>query len=326
MANIREIAKASGVSQATVSRVLNGYQYVRAEKRESVLKAMETLGYSRNLNAVNLSQGKTDMVGVVLPAINHPYFGAMVEGIAEEAIKKQVQLVLFQSSYEEKKELEALSLLQGRKLDGIIFCSRAAGDQALIKHKSSGPIVLGEDSDLEFFSSVSISHEAAFQSGLQYLMANGHTDIAVCLSRKEGINSLKRIKAYKEQLGNRARQEWIFEGCLKLEDGMKVIGQYRNLKKKPSAFLVTNDQAAAGIMLAAKKENIRIPEDLSLLSFDNQPISGIFGLSTIDIPVKEMGRQLLAALLAKREVPGSSERKLVLPHSIVERKTVKKIT
>lgn len=83
MANIREIARLAGVSVSTVSRVLNNHPYVSSAKKDAVLKTIEKLDYSRNINAVHLSQGKTNMVGVVLPAINHPYFSALLEGIAE---------------------------------------------------------------------------------------------------------------------------------------------------------------------------------------------------------------------------------------------------
>lgn len=132
MANIREIARLAGVSVSTVSRVLNNHPYVSPDKREAVLKTIRELNYSPNINAVHLSRGKTNMVGVVLPTINHPYFSELLEGIAEEAIKHNIQLVIFQTGYNLEKEFEALEQLRGHLIDGVIIASRAIPFDSLL--------------------------------------------------------------------------------------------------------------------------------------------------------------------------------------------------
>src|SRR5690606_34576394 len=104
-------AKMAGVSVTTVSRVLNNHPYVSEEKRAAVLQAMERVNYQRNINAVHLSTGKTLLIGVAVPFTNHPYFGLLVEGIANEAIKNNYKLVLFQTNYEKDREIEALKML-----------------------------------------------------------------------------------------------------------------------------------------------------------------------------------------------------------------------
>ncbi|WP_368859077.1 LacI family DNA-binding transcriptional regulator [Cohnella sp. GbtcB17] len=101
MANIKDIAKLAGVSVTTVSRVINGIPYVSEEKKEAVLRAMEMTNYERNMNAVHLIKGKTNLAGVVVPSIKTPYFGLVVESIAEEALKNNYNLVLIQTNYEE---------------------------------------------------------------------------------------------------------------------------------------------------------------------------------------------------------------------------------
>jgi DNA-binding LacI/PurR family transcriptional regulator len=94
MANIKDIAKLAGVSVTTISRVINGHPYVSEEKREAVMRAMEETNYERNINAVHLIKGKTNLIGVMVPSIKRPYFGLVVEGIAEEALKGIYKLVL----------------------------------------------------------------------------------------------------------------------------------------------------------------------------------------------------------------------------------------
>lgn len=324
MTNIREIARLAGVSVSTVSRVLNDHPYVSKNKRDIVLKTIEKLDYSPNINAVHLSRGKTNMLGVVLPTINHPYFSGFIEGIAEEAIKHDIQLVLFQTGYNPEKELEALEQLRGHLIDGVIFGSRAIEFDLLMKYKEAGPIVLCEDADQEEFPSISIKHVEAFNLGLDFLISKGHDRIAICLGRLEGTNSLKRQNAYEEkmfQIGKSVPEEWIIDQCLMIQDGEKVVDRFLQMNEKPTAFLVGNDQVAAGMITAFFKKGLSVPEDLAVLSFDNHPISEIMGITTIDIPTKQLGGSALHAFI-KRKEDSAYASKIVLPFHIIQRNSV----
>ncbi|WP_079509219.1 LacI family DNA-binding transcriptional regulator [Mesobacillus jeotgali] len=324
MANIREIARLAGVSVSTVSRVLNNHPYVRSDKRDTVLKTMERLDYRPNINAVHLSRGRTNMIGVVLPTINHPYFSELLEGIAEEAMKHNIQLVLFQTGYHEEKEFEALQQLRGQLIDGVIFASRAMAFDSLLNYSDDGPIVLCEDSDQEEFPSISIKHVEAFNIGLDYLISKGHEKIGICLGRLEGTNSQKRKDAYENKMKSiqmKLRSEWIIGQCLMIQDGKQVIDQFMKMEEKPTAFIVGNDQVTAGMVTEAKNYGLDIPGDLALLSFDNHPISEILRITTIDIPTKHLGISAFKALLKRTEEKGYAQ-KFILPYKLIERDTV----
>ncbi|MBT2681003.1 LacI family DNA-binding transcriptional regulator [Bacillus sp. ISL-35] len=324
MANIREIARLAGVSVSTVSRVLNNHPYVSTEKRDAVLETMKKLDYSPNINAVHLSRGRTNMVGVVLPTINHPYFSELLEGIAEEAMHHNIQLVIFQTGYHEEKEFEALEQLRGQLIDGVIFASRAIPFGTLMNYKGAGPIVLCEDSDQDEFPSISIKHVDAFNLGLDYLITKGHQKIAICLGRLEGTNSRKRKNAYVKKMkmiGEDVRSEWILGQCLMIEDGKEVIDQYLKMEVRPSAFIVGNDQVAAGMMTAAHKLGLDIPGDLGIISFDNHPVSEILDITTISIPTKQLGTTALKALI-KRSAEKEFANKITLPFQLIERDSV----
>ncbi|MGE8203560.1 LacI family DNA-binding transcriptional regulator [Heyndrickxia sp. NPDC080065] len=325
MANIREIAKLAGVSITTVSRVLNNHPYVSEEKKEAVHRAIETLNYKRNIHALHLSKGSSNMVGVVIPTINHPYFSSIVEGIADEAMKHDLQLVLFQTNYETTKEIDSLELLRGQLIDGLIFCSRAISYDVLLEYKSYGPIILCEDSDQSDFPSISIPHKEAFQFGMEYLISKGHSKIAYTLGRLEGPNSLKRRKAYAsmmKRINQSIHNDWIFDECLTINDGTQIVDKYKELKEKPTAFLVTNDQVAAGLKLAADELRLKIPQDIAILSFDNQPISQILGISTIEIQTKEIGRIAIKSVIQFEEIIKKKKNKILLPFTLIERSTV----
>ncbi|GMB08745.1 LacI family transcriptional regulator [Thermolongibacillus altinsuensis] len=294
MANIREIAKIAGVSVATVSRVLNGYPYVKEEKRNAVWEAVEKLNYTKNINAVHLAKGKTSIIGVVLPYVNHPYFSTIVEGISIEALRYGYHLLLFQTNYEEKKEIEALEMLKMKQVDGMIICSRTLGWKFIEAYKEYGPIVLCEDVKGRDLLSVYINHYEAFMLGMEYLIEKGHRKIGYCIGRTTGTNSKDREAAYRDALrkiNESPRQEWIFDHCLYIEDGKRVVNELLAMREKPTALLVSSDQVAAGIVLWGQSAGWRIPEDLAILSFDNHPISEALQITTMDLPLSIMGKK-----------------------------------
>lgn len=295
MANIKDIAKLAGVSVTTVSRVLNNHPYVSKDKKEAVLRAMEEYNYQRNINAVHLSKGKTFLIGVVVPFTNHPYFGLLVEGIAKEAVKNNYKLVLFQTNYEEDREIEALEMLQHKQIDALIICSRSCGWDVIEEYVEYGPIIFCEDSRSRNVSSTFIDHYKCFTNALEYLYNKGHQKIGYCVGRKSGTNSEQREKAYRDFLKKANLSfdpDYIFFECLKFEDGVKVVHKLTKMDNPPTALLVTSDIVAAGIITYCKEKEILIPDDLAIVGFDNQPIAKIMHITTLEIPLVEIGEKL----------------------------------
>lgn len=295
MANIKDIAKKAGVSVTTVSRVLNNQPYVSEEKREAVIRAMEENNYQRNLNAVHLSKGETFLIGVVIPVTNHPYFGLIIEGMANEAVKNNYKLVLFQTNYEENREIEALKMLQHKQIDALIICSRSCGWDVIDEYVQYGPIVLCEDSRGRNVSSTFIDQYKSFFNALEYLHHKGHESIGYCIGRKSGTNSKLREKAYKEFLKKfdlPLDPSYIFYDSTKFEDGVKVVQQLTTMEKPPTALLVTSDIVAAGMITYCKEKEIAIPDELAIMGFDNQPVAKIMHITTLEIPLVEIGRKL----------------------------------
>ncbi|NYE05762.1 DNA-binding LacI/PurR family transcriptional regulator [Bacillus niacini] len=303
MANIKDIAKIAGVSVTTVSRVLNNHPYVSKEKKEAVLQAMEEYNYQRNINAVHLSKGKTFLIGVVIPFTNHPYFGLLVEGIAKEAVKYNYKLVLFQTNYEVVREIEALEMLQHKQIDALIICSRSCGWDLIDEYLEYGPIIFCEDSRGRNVSSTFIDHYKCFYNALEYLYDKGHRKIGYCVGRKSGTNSRQREKAYRDFLDKEHLSfdpDYIFYECLKFEDGVKVVQQLTRMDNPPTALLVTSDIVAAGMITYCKEKGILIPDDLAIMGFDNQPVAKIMHITTLEIPLVEIGEKLFLQALDSR--------------------------
>jgi len=295
MSNIRDIARIAGVSVTTVSRVLNGEPYVSEDKKKAVLHAIEVTNYRRNFNAVNLSKGKTNLMGIVIPFSNHPYFGLIVEGIANEAIKNNIKLMLFQSNYDENREIEALEMLKHKQIDSLIICSRICRFEIIQEYLKYGQIILSEDTRKTNVSSTFIDHYKAFTIGLNYLYEKGHRKIGYCIGRSTGTNSLQREMAYKDFLKKYNLpfiNHYIFNNCFHFEDGERVVKSFIHLENHPTALLVTSDQVAAGILTCCRDQGIKIPDDLSIIGFDNQPISKAMKITTVEIPLVEVGKKL----------------------------------
>lgn len=320
MANIRDIAKMAGVSVTTVSRVINNHPYVSAEKVSAVIEAMKKYNYHRNINAVHLSKGKTFLVGVVVPFSNHPYFGLLLEGIATAALENNYKLVLIQTNYEEDKELEALKMLEDKQIDALIICSRICEWNLIEGCSANGPIVLCEDARNKPVSSTFIDHYKSFTMALNFLYKKGHTKIGYTIGRQSGTNSKQRDEAYKDFLKRHTfplEPGYIFSGCFNFEDGDQVVEKLLQMKNRPTALLVTSDQVAAGIVTRCREQGILVPENLAIMSFDNQPISKVMHITTLEIPLVEVGKKLFGQAMKGEHVSHEE-----IPVRFIERQTV----
>ncbi|WP_096187139.1 LacI family DNA-binding transcriptional regulator [Evansella halocellulosilytica] len=302
MANIKDIAKTAGVSVTTVSRVLNNHPYVSKEKKEAVEQAMKMYNYQPNINAVHLSKGKTFLIGVVVPFTNLPYFGLLVEGIANEAVKNNYHLVLIQTNYEKDRELDALMMLKHKQIDALIICSRICHWDIIEEFEAYGPIILCEDARGKEVSSTFIDHYKSFIHALTYLHKRGHQRVGYCLGRKSGTNSTQRESAYRDflkEINEPFKQHYVFYDCYDFVDGERVVERLLEMGQPPSALLVTSDQVAAGVLTCCQKHHIKVPDDLAIMGFDNQPIAKIMNITTLEIPLIEVGKKLFHQAIGK---------------------------
>ncbi|WP_312474110.1 LacI family DNA-binding transcriptional regulator [Neobacillus sp.] len=321
MTNIKDLAKMAGVSVTTVSRVLNNHPYVREDKRNAVLEAINRSNYQPNMNAVHLSTGKSFLVGVVVPYIDHPYFALLIKGMASEALENNYKLVLFQTNYLETREIEALQMLKQKQIDALIICSRKCSWGIIEAYMTYGPIILCEDTRGKRVSSTFVDHYKSFMIALEYLYQKGHRQIGYCIGRKSGTNSRQRELAFKDFVENYHlpyEPAYIFEHYTHFEDGEQIIERIQQMSNPPSALLVTSDEVAAGIVTCAQNRNISIPGDLALIGFNNQPIAKMMNITTIEIPLVDIGRKLfLQGINISKEATYQE-----IPVTLIERESV----
>lgn len=282
----------AGVSISTVSRVLNNHPYVNEQKRKEILAIIEKLNYSQNSNAIHLVRGKTNVIGVLLPFVNNQYYSAIIEGISREAAKHNYNIMLCQTGYSPEKEIEILNMLKMKKLDGVIICSKINACKEIEKYVKFGPIVTCEDTLSSTISSIHIDHYKTFALGMEYLIEKGHTRIGYCIGRSNSFNSINRKQAYSDALSSihvMPKEEWGFVDCFTIGDGTRVIQSLLYMKERPTALLVSCNHIAAGIVTAASKSGLSIPDDITIIGCDDQQVAEILDITTIAHSSVEVG-------------------------------------
>ncbi|WP_127529253.1 LacI family DNA-binding transcriptional regulator [Paenibacillus kobensis] len=318
MTTISEIAQKAKVSRTTVSRVLNHHPYVKADKRDAVLQAIQELQYVPNFNAVHLSKGRTNVLGVIVPKIDHPFFSQLIAGIGEVCNRYRYSLLLHQSNNDLNQELHFFNQLKYKLVDGLLLGSAISPPHVLDELSNYGKIVCCEASGCDKMASVSVNHEAGIQLALDHLREQGHQNIGLCIGNAKSGVGIKRAQAFFQyqqnyQLGWNA--SWYFDGNYTIEDGIQVARQLFRQSHRPTAIVVGSDYVAAGILYEARIQGIPVPDGFAVIGFDNQPISEVVELSTIDQPIVELGimaAELLFLQLHDQQVSSTNQLNLKL--------------
>lgn len=329
MPTIRDVAQLSGISKTTVSRIINNKGYVSEEKKTLVLKAMEELEYHPNLSARRLRGQLTTTIGVIVPRITNPFFSYLIDAIEQEAYKKGHQVLIFQSNEDPQKELSFLNLLRAKQVDGIIMTAVENQWDKIKPFTNYGPIVLCnvyiENSKVP---SVCLNQFKGTYDGIYHLIERGHRKIAYCTGgfyREEGKGK-ERNRGYQkalEESGISVNPNWIFVNQHSIEDGQQVFQKIMQMKEKPTAVFTGSDEIASGMIAEASIHGIRIPEDLAIIGFDDQPIARVVSpkLTTIRQPVNQLGEKAVEIMFDKLSDVNSVDLHHELPIELIVRQS-----
>ncbi|GAB1806144.1 MULTISPECIES: LacI family DNA-binding transcriptional regulator [Priestia] len=305
MPTIYDVAKLSGLSKTTVSRVINNHSYVSEEKKNLVLKAMKELNYTPNPSARKLRGQVTTTIGVIVPRIVNPFFSYLVDSIEQVAYKNGYHVLIFQSNEDKEKELAFLNLLKTKQVDGIIMTS-IENDWSIIEpFTESGPILLCN----EYVNNANVpivrldQYKGAY-IGVKHLLEKGHRKIGYCtggLFAEEGKDK-DRNQGYQKALqeaGIEPDPKWIFVNQHSIEDGKQVVKKILSMEDRPTAIFTGSDEIAGGMMIEAKECDLKIPNDLAIIGFDDQPLAQMLDpkLTTIRQPIDQMGVKAMETLI-----------------------------
>lgn len=305
MPTIYDVAKLSGLSKTTVSRVINNHSYVSEEKKNLVLKAMKELNYTPNPSARKLRGQVTTTIGVIVPRIVNPFFSYLVDSIEQVAYKNGYHVLIFQSNEDKEKELAFLNLLKTKQVDGIIMTS-IENDWSIIEpFTESGPILLcNEYVNNANVSIVRLDQYKGAYIGVKHLLEKGHRKIGYCtggLFAEEGKDK-DRNQGYQKALqeaGIEPDPKWIFVNQHSIEDGKQVVKKILSMEDRPTAIFTGSDEIAGGMMIEAKECDLKIPNDLAIIGFDDQPLAQMLDpkLTTIRQPIDQMGVKAMETLI-----------------------------
>jgi LacI family transcriptional regulator len=330
------LAESLKLSISTVSRVLNGKAEefrISEDTQKRVLKAAQDYRYTPNSLARGLKLDKTDTIGLIIPDIANPFFADIAKRIEQEARSKGYFIILCDSGENQEEEVKLLHLLESRKVDGILIAPVGLRFDHLVELYESGyPVVIID----RYFPAVRLPYITTdnFQGGFdaaRHLISNGHKRIA-CIQGIPGSQPNRdRINGYLEALKkNRipVEEDLIVGDSFSEENGYVQTRLLFSLKKTPTAIFALSNLISLGIIKAAMEMELKIPEDFSLVSFDEQPYSAYLGtpMTTIEQQKSEIGRLAVNVLL--RYIQGGENGNpisIMLKSILNERKSVKKI-
>jgi len=323
---IKDVAKAAKVSPSTVSKVINGYANLSKETVERVNQTIQELGFEPNIMAKSMRTKKTNMIGIVVPDVNHPFFMELFVELQHLFSQAGYGCFVFSTHSEEAGEIEVIKAMLMRQVDGLLFSSVGWSEnitQTLITASQRIPLIsLNRIFHHSPIKSVNIDYFQGTMKGMNYLIAKGHRRIAFISGHLGNAAGDDRLQAYRAALSQASipfNEDLLFAGDMDIRSGYRCAREMTRLYPLPSAVLAGNDAMAIGAMKYFREKGIRVPNDIAVIGFDNIEWATIVDppLTTLDPGSHQIARHVVELMLG-----GSGESHVLLePELIIRRST-----
>lgn len=300
---LMEVAALAGVSASTVSRILNGTAVVSEDKKLAVDQAIARLGFVPNPVARGLAGGRTLSIGVVTQAIDSPFYGVALRGIEEELAAAGYSPLFVSGHWNADEEARCIEMLRARRVDGLIVLTGRLSDNALRGYAKALPVVVtGRTLKAPQLYSLDFDNFEGGRLATHHLMALGHRRIAFISGDPEHPDAVERQRGYRaalEAAGIPCDPGLVVPGKYFEHSGLEAVDRLVQSRKRFTAIFAANDQMAFGAALGLHRRGLRVPQDVSLVGFDDLPASAysVPPLSTVHQPVYEVGRLAASAML-----------------------------
>ena len=273
-ATLKDVALLAGVSVKTVSNVVNGYAFVKAENRRRVEEALTATGYRPNLGARNLRRGRTGFIALVVPELSVSYFGELAGLVITAAQGEDWNVLIEQTQGIAERERRSLASLGPHLIDGAIVSPEALDSGDLTALSPGVPVVLlGEHAFDVPIDHVAIDNVVAAQTAVNHLIAIGRRRIAAIGQHPRRGTAVQRMAGYRQALGTAGlpQPENYVVAAMNYHrrDGAEAMAHLLDLRSPPDAVFCFNDLLAIGALRAAAERGIRVPEDVAIVGFDN---------------------------------------------------------
>ncbi|QLR42171.1 LacI family DNA-binding transcriptional regulator [Enterobacter sp. RHBSTW-00994] len=320
--SIQKIAQLAGVSVATVSRVLNNSDTVKAKNRERVLQAIKESNYQPNLLARQLRTARSYMILVMVSNIANPFCAEVVKGIEEEAEKNGYRILLCNSGSDIDRSRSGLSLLSGKIVDGIITMDAFSKLPELSTLIGNAPWVqCAEYADAGAVSCVGINDVDASQHVVSQLAENGRQRIALINHDLSYKYARLRERGYKSVLHLRGLDYQVVEYASDLSYHAGVVAMQKLLAddNPPDAVFAVSDTLAAGALRAIEQAGLRVPQDIAVVGFDGTELAEMISLTTIEQPSRDIGRKAVNLLLNNIDNPDTPTERVMMDWRYISR-------
>ncbi|RDV26807.1 LacI family DNA-binding transcriptional regulator [Alteromonas aestuariivivens] len=306
MATIYQVAELAGVSLSTVSRVINGRKTVNPELREKVEQAMRKLNYRPNSVARSLASSRSDSVGLLISELDTPFFGEMMQAVEATLRAANKHVIITVGHNNPEQELDGLEFLISRNCDALIMHVEALSDDQLRQiNQDRIPIAL-VNRVVEGLEShcITLDNEMGGYLATRHLIDLGHTQIACIAGPGNKQDAVKRLEGHKralKEVGLPFKASLVYEGDYTEVEGVNGFKWLSRKTANFTALVCANDWMASGAISAAREAGLSLPEDLSIIGFDNVLFAHhLFPkLTTIKNPIYQMGEMAASAVLQR---------------------------
>lgn len=301
--DIQQVAKRANVSTATVSRVLNGFPGVREKTVARVQRAIAEMNYVPNPNARSLRMGRSRMFGLIVSDVNNPFFPELIDAFEALASAQGIEVIFTHTNYDPLRLHSCVRRMIERSVDAIAVMTSEVEEEALLQATLAGvPLVLMNQRKLaSLYPNIGVEYATGFREALEHLLALGHRDIGFIAGPQTLNSAVGRKEAFKSALRAHkvtVRSEWIAVGDMRVEGGRAAMASLLAMPERPTAVLASNDLMAVGALQAAHEVRVRVPKELSIVGFDDLPITQMVhpALSTIRHPRREVAARAFECL------------------------------
>ncbi|HGY9572644.1 TPA: substrate-binding domain-containing protein [Vibrio fluvialis] len=331
MATMKDIARLAGVSTSTVSHVINKTRFVSDEIAERVNKAAQDLNYAPSALARSLKMNRTKTIGMLVTTSTNPFFGEVVKGVERSCYHQGYNLILCNTEGDHERMKSSINTLLQKRVDGVILmCSTLAGERIdMFERYPDIPVVVMDWGPMLFASDK--IQDNSLQGGYmatKHLIECGHKEIGCItgpLIRQQAQMRYEGCKRAILEAGLEINPKWIVEADFECEGGYEAMNKMIERGALPSAIFVSNDMMAMGAINAANEHGLSIPEDVSLIGYDDIHIAKFMSpaLTTIHQPKYRLGKAAVETLLKKLDKETNEAQVVQLEPTLVVRKSVK---
>ncbi len=332
MSTIRDIARKAQISVSTVSRVLNNKPDVKSATRERINKAISELNFRPSNAARGLVLKKSHVIGFIVPDITNPSFPCLARGIIMRARSFGYSVMFYDTDHDSYVEKEAINLLQGNQVDGIILSFDEANRDELEKlKKKQFPVVqIYRKSSRSTISTIALDNVGAGEMAARYLIEKGHRRIGLITTGKHAQSGYERQKGYSKALqefGIPFDENLICIGENNPDSGRECMSGFLEMENPPTAVFASHDMMAVGAYDAVYEKGLSIPEDVSIIGHDNLVISHYLRpkLTTIDTFKSKLGKEAVDLLIEEIQASEPLNKEVVFQAELIERDSVRKL-